>query len=85
MTLRRGSIVTVLALLVIAAAIPWAIVDTITLLAMGIILGVVFQRVLCRAVHPGAALLVGAILIRLPDALSRGLTTRLARRLAGGV
>ena len=29
MTLRRESIVTVLALLVIAAAIPWAIVDTL--------------------------------------------------------
>lgn len=159
MTLRRETIVTVLALLVIAAAIPWAIVDTIekgrvylfswqfleelprrfsgpgrfrfilqpvlaillglrggmadvkagnppylfgllfaagrrrellrsgaaairTLLAMGIILDIVFQLVLYRAVHPGAALLVGPILICLPYALSRALTTRLARGLA---
>jgi len=159
MKLRRDAIVTVLALLVIAAAIPFALVDTIekgrvylfswqfleelprrfsgpgrfrfilqpvlaillgvrggladakagnppylfgllfaagrrrellrsgaaairTLLAMGIILDVVFQLVLYRAVHPGAALLVGPILICFPYALSRALTTRLARGLA---
>ncbi len=50
-----------------------------TLLAMGIILDVVFQFVLYRKVHPGAALVVGPILICLPYALSRALTTRLAR------
>ena len=160
MTLRRNSIVTALAALVIVAAIPFAIVDTIetgrvylfsrqfleelprrftgpgrfrfilqptlaillgvrggladakagtppylfgllfaagrrrallrsgaaaicTLLAMGIILDVVFQLVIYRAVHPGAALLVGPILICAPYALSRGLTTRLGRRLGG--
>jgi len=159
MKLRRENIVTVLALVVVAAAIPPAIVDTIetgrvylfssqfleelpqrltgpgrlrfflqptlaillgvrggladakagnppylfgllfaagrrrellrsgaaairTLLAMGIILDVVFQLVLYRAVHPGAALLVGPILICFPYALSRALTTRLARGLA---
>jgi hypothetical protein len=153
--LRRENIVTALALLVIAAALPFAIVDTIetgrvylfsrqfleelpqrftgpgrmrfilqpmlaillgmrggladaragnppylfgllfhggrrrelmqsgvaaisTLLAMGIILDVVFQWVLYRAVHPGAALVVGPILICLPYALSRALTNRLA-------
>ncbi len=156
MTLRRETIVTVLALLVIAAAIPFAIVDTLktgrvylfsrqfldelpqrftgpgrfrfilqpvvaillgvrggladaragnppylfgllfgtgrrrellrsgtaaisTLLAMGIIMDVVFQLVLYRAVHPGAALVVGPILICTPYAISRALTTRLAR------
>ena len=52
-----------------------------TLLAMGIILDVVFQWVLYRAVHPGAALVVGPILICVPYALSRALTNRLARRL----
>lgn len=154
-TLRRETVVTVLALLVIAAAIPLAIMDTIekgrvyvfsrqfleelpqrftgpgrfrfilqpmvaivlgirggladakagnppylfgllfgagrrkellrsgaaairTLLAVGIILDVVFQLVIYQAVHPGAALLVGPILICLPYALSRALTTRLA-------
>ena len=53
-----------------------------TLLAMGIILDIVFQLVLYREVHPGAALLVGPILICFPYALSRALTTRLARGLA---
>jgi hypothetical protein len=154
--LRRESILTALALLVIAAAIPYAIVDTIetgrvylfsaqflmelpqrftgpgrfrfilqptlaillgvrggladaragnppflfgllfdagrrraslrsgaaavrTLLAMGIVLDVVFQLVIYRAVHPAAAVLIGPILICVPYALSRALTTRLAR------
>jgi hypothetical protein len=54
-----------------------------TLLAMGIILDVVFQLVLYRAVHPGAALVIGPILIGIPYALSRALTTRLARGLGG--
>jgi hypothetical protein len=53
-----------------------------TLLAMGVILDIVFQQILYHAVHPGAALLVGPILICLPYALSRALTNRLAR-LAG--
>jgi hypothetical protein len=50
-----------------------------TLLAMGIILDIVFQLVLYHAVHPGAALVVGPILICLPYALSRAVTNRLAR------
>jgi hypothetical protein len=48
------------------------------LLAMGIILDVVFQWVLYRAVHPGAALMVGPILICVPYSFSRALTNRLA-------
>jgi hypothetical protein len=157
-TLRRGSIVTVLAILVIAATIPFAILDTIeagrvyvfswqfleelpqrftgpgrirfilqpvlaillgirggladakagnppylfglifgvgrrrellrsgaesigTLLAMGIILDVVFQLVIYHSAHPGAALVVAPILICVPYALSRALTTRLAKRI----
>jgi len=55
-----------------------------TLLAMGIILDVVFQLVLYRAVHPGAALVIGPILISVPYAVSRALTTRLARSLGRG-
>ncbi len=51
------------------------------LLAMGIILDVVFQLVLYGEVHPGAALLIGPILICTPYALSRALTNRLARGL----
>jgi hypothetical protein len=49
---------------------------------MGIILNLVFQLVLYRAVHPGPALTIGLILICIPYALSRALTTRLARRVA---
>ena len=52
-----------------------------TLLAMGIILDVVFQWVLYRSVHPGAALVVGPILICIPYSVSRALTNRLARLL----
>lgn len=54
-----------------------------SLLAMGIILDMVFQLVLYQAAHPGAALVVGPVLISVPYALSRALTTRLARALAG--
>jgi hypothetical protein len=53
------------------------------LLAAGIILDLVFQLVLFRSVHPGAALLVGPILICAPYALSRALTNRVARHLGG--
>jgi hypothetical protein len=49
------------------------------LLAAGIILDLVFQVVLYRSVHPGAALVVGPILICLPYALARALTNRVAR------
>jgi hypothetical protein len=52
-----------------------------TLLVMGIILDVVFQWVLYRAVHPGAALVVGPILICVPYSVSRALTNRVARSL----
>jgi hypothetical protein len=51
-----------------------------TLLAMGITLDVVFQLTIYHEVHPGAALVVGPILVCLPYAVSRALTTRLARR-----
>jgi hypothetical protein len=49
------------------------------LLAAGIILDLVFQLVLYHSMHPGAALVVGPILICTPYALSRALTTRVAR------
>ena len=55
---------------------------TRTLLSMGIILDVVFQFVIYQEVHPGAAVLIGPILIAFPYALSRALTNRLARLLA---
>ena len=160
MTLRRDTLVTVLALLAIAIALPFAIVDTIetgrvyvfsrqfleelpqrftgpgrlrfilqpaiatvlgirggladvnagnppyllglllgagrrrellrsgaaaigTLLAMGITLDLVFQLVIYHSVHPGAALLIGPILICFPYALLRAVTTRVAWCLRG--
>ena len=46
------------------------------LVAIGIIMDIVFQLVLYRSVHPGAALVVGPILICLPYTVSRALTTR---------
>ena len=156
LTLRRDMIVTVLALLVIAIALPFAIVDTIetgrvylfsrqfleelprrftgsgrlrfilqptvaivlgirggladakagnvpylfglilgagrrrellrsgmaavrNLVALGIMMDIVFQLVLYRSVHPGAALVVGSILICLPYAVSRALTRRVTQ------
>jgi hypothetical protein len=51
------------------------------LLAIGIILDVVFQLVLYQEVHPGAALLIGPILICTPYAITRALTNRLVRSL----
>ena len=48
------------------------------LLAFGIILDIVFQWVLYGSVHPGAAVLIGPILICAPYAVARALTTRVA-------
>jgi hypothetical protein len=155
LTLRRDTIVTVLALLVLAIALPFAIVDTFetgrvylfsrqfieelpqrftgpgrlrfilqpmtaillgirgglrdaksgnppylfgllfgaesrrellrsgvaavrNLVALGIIMDIVFQLIIYHSVHPGAAVVIGPILICFPYALSRALTTRLA-------
>jgi hypothetical protein len=49
------------------------------LVAMGIIMDIVFQLVLYRSVHPGAAVVIGPILICFPYAVSRALTTRVTR------
>jgi hypothetical protein len=49
------------------------------LLAAGIMLDLVFQIVLYRSVHPGAALVIGPILICLPYAFSRALTNRVVQ------
>ncbi len=48
------------------------------LVAMAIIMDIVFQLILYRSVHPGAAVVIGPILICSPYALSRALTTRLS-------
>ncbi len=56
------------------------------LVALGIITDIVFQLIIYHSVHPGAAVVIGPILICFPYALSRALTTRLAgwRRAAPG-
>jgi hypothetical protein len=48
------------------------------LVAMAIIMDILFQLILFHSVHPGAAVVVGPILICFPYALSRALTRRLA-------
>ena len=47
-------------------------------LALGIIMDVVFQLILYRRAHPGAALLIGPIFVCAPYAIARELTNRLA-------
>lgn len=49
------------------------------LVAIGIVLDVVAQLLIFRQVHPGAALLIGPVLITMPYALARGLTNRVTR------
>jgi hypothetical protein len=54
------------------------------LMAMGIMLDAVAQLLIYREVHPGAALVIGPVLITLPYATSRALTNRVARRFGAG-
>jgi hypothetical protein len=50
------------------------------LISIAIILDVVSQFLIFRRIHPGAALLVGPILIAIPYAVSRALATSLSRK-----
>jgi hypothetical protein len=50
-------------------------------LAFGILLDAVAQLLIYKQIHPGAALVIGPLLVWLPYASARGLTARLARRL----
>jgi hypothetical protein len=50
------------------------------LLLMGILLDVVFQRIILGVAHPGPALIIGPILIVTPYAVARALSNRLARQ-----
>ncbi len=54
------------------------------LLVVEILLDAVAQLLIYGQVHPGAALLVGPVLICAPYSLSRSLTARLARWLGHG-
>jgi len=49
------------------------------LVAIGIILDVVAQFLIFRQVHPGAALMIGPVLITMPYALARAVTNRVSR------
>ena len=49
------------------------------LVAMGIVLDAVAQLLIYGQVHPGAALVVGPVLICAPYAIARGLTNRVVR------
>jgi hypothetical protein len=51
------------------------------LVAIGIILDVVAQFLIFQQVHPGAALLIGPLLITAPYAFARAVTNRVARML----
>ena len=50
------------------------------LVAIAILLDVISQFLIFREVHPGAALLLGPVLIGAPYAASRALTNRISRR-----
>jgi len=50
------------------------------LIAMSILLDALSQFLILHAVFPGAALVVGPVLIALPYSLARALTNRIARR-----
>jgi len=54
----------------------WAAVRD--LVAMGIVLDAVAQLLIYRQVHPGAALVIGPVLIGLPYSAARALTNRVA-------
>jgi hypothetical protein len=55
------------------------------LVAVAILLDVVAQLLIFRMVHPGAALVLGPVLIALPYATSRALTNRIARWRSGRI
>ena len=52
----------------------------VNLILMGVLLDVVFQRIILGVAHPGPALMIGPILIVTPYAIARALSNRLARR-----
>ena len=53
-----------------------AFVDVSTLIAVAILLDCISQFLILRAVYPGAALVVGPVLIAIPYSVSRALSNR---------
>ena len=56
-----------------------AFVSLRDLIAIAIILDVISQYLIFREIHPGAALLLGPVLVAIPYAISRALANRTAR------
>ena len=52
----------------------------VNLLLMGVLLDVVFQRIILGVAHPGPALIIGPALIVTPYVIARSLSNRLALR-----
>jgi hypothetical protein len=50
------------------------------LMAIAILLDIISQYLIFREIHPGAALLLGPVLISIPYAVARALANRIARR-----
>jgi hypothetical protein len=60
-----------------------AVSSVLNLVAVAVLIDVVSQFLIFREVHPGAALLLGPVLISMPYALSRALTNRFVGRRRG--
>lgn len=58
-----------------------AVVSTRNLVAVAILLDILSQFLIFREIHPGAALVLGPVLIAVPYALSRALANRISRRI----
>jgi hypothetical protein len=56
-----------------------ALISVRNLIAIAILLDIASQLLTFRMVHPGAALILGPVLIGLPYASSRALTNRIGR------
>jgi len=61
------------------ALVRSALIAVRDLVAVAILLDVISQLLIFRMVHPGAALILGPVLIGLPYASSRALTNRFVR------
>jgi hypothetical protein len=55
-----------------------------SLVAIAILLDIISQYLIFRNVHPGAAVILGPVLISLPYALSRAFANRISRRMRPG-
>ena len=60
-------------------AVRTAVADTRDLVAIAILLDIISQWLIFREIHPGAALLLGPVLIAVPYSLARELANRIGR------